>query len=904
MSADRFFQIQLPLFRRALLGTTCLVGLALGSGPALAQALPVYNSTIFGTVDVTNTSATQQDIAASNIAGANFDSFDICGNCTVNINSEGSDALFVGVINSSGFQPTRILGALNSNARTVLRDANGFVFGRNSVVNVPGLVVTTGELDMNALENNQPSFETGNFGDSTITLRGEINIEEGGFAAFVAPHVRNYGVINARLGRVAMAAGEVVTVDMYGDNLISLAADPQTTKAIIENEGTIDAEGGIVQLSADAASATVDNLINTTGIIKTASATLRGGKIILSAGRVRVDGKLDAQGGESEGGSLDGGDINITSRDRTTIRDRGYLVTNAGGSVSISAGDDIRLLGPDEEEIMPSRSAATINTFGGDITFSAVGRILIEEDQVVDAGGGDIDFENSNGLFAARRTIVTEGEGHIDYEQVKSTSRAKGNTVQAAIDAVSNTGQGSTTLFVGEGEWNEYVNVSGKTIRNFNFYGAKAGEDARGAGEFTDGETVLDSAAFFGLNSLVVDGFYFGIPNPEGEIMSEGSPGVDGISVYDVGDVSIVNNIVRGYTSAGIYVEDSGVVEIAQNNLDGQSNLKGTYGVHLAGVNDATISNNDIANNDAIPGQAAIFIDFNSFERRVGGFSEPLVIDRPTPNVVISGNNLTNNSYGMIFETGNIDLTGDANRISGGEVGLFFAPPGFREEIPEDNAEFGPFDFEEFPVSELTLVDNTIGSTIFDGQSDFFVALTNGALFSPDEPTVLSGLDATYVTPFGTVTPSANGGFVSADQLAFLETKFVHFVDIETLGLFIFGGLESPVGFAIEDTYRIAFENFQANNPNPVFTILGLPNTGFNVGTRGFGLPSNLNNIAPAAGGNDASDLNDINPAAGGNEASCWEDAVNNAAQGNPSSYSMSSDPEDSLNAAVSCGAS
>ncbi|NBX66370.1 MAG: hypothetical protein EBQ96_05180 [Proteobacteria bacterium] len=904
MAANRFFQDKRSSFRNALLGTTCLIGLAFGVTAAEAQDLPVYNSTLFGTVDVTNVTARQQNIAASNIAGAIFDSFNVCTVCTVNINSEGSDALFVGVINSSSFQPTRILGTINSNARTVLRDSNGFIFGRDSVVNVPGLVVTTGELDMAALENNQPSFDIDNLADSTITLRGTINVEEGGFAAFVAPQVRNFGVINAKLGRVALAAGEVITVDMYGDNLISLAADPATTEAIIQQRGEINAEGGVVQLSANAASATVNNLVNMTGIVRTASATVKGGKIILSGGRVNVAGTLDARGAEVGEGPVGGGDIEITSRNDTYIRDEAYVVTNEGGSVNIVSGDDIRLFG---SEIAPGPFMSAVDSFGGDITFDAAGQIVIEEGQIVDAGGGDIDFTNDDGLLAAEHTIRTGGEGSIHYEQVMSRVYDSRNTVQAALDAVINVGDGLTSLYVDAGEWNEYVSASGESISNLEFYGAQWGEDARGAGEFTDGETVLTGASFYSMDSVSVDGFYFGEPNPEGEITLSGSPWIDGISVYDTGDVTIVNNIIRNYAGSGIYVANSGTVEISQNNLDGQGNIKGSYGVQLSGVNDATISDNDIANNNAESEQAGIFVDYQSFRRKPIDLDEDEhfeFLDRPTPNIVISGNNLTDNSYGMVFETGNIDLTGETNTIVGGEVGMLFIPPVIEDDFPEVDGEFSPEPLVDTFSPELTLVGNTIGTTVFDGQSTYFVELANGALFNPGTPTILDGNNATYVTPFGTVTPSVTGG-LTGDQFSFLETMFQHFIDDNTLGLFLFGSLATPGSFNIEDTYRNAIANYQANNPGPGFTILGLPSTGFNVGTRGFGLPGNLNDIAPAAGGNSASGLNNIAPAAGGgSQASCWQDAVNNAAQGNASTYNMSTDPDDALNAAASCGAS
>ena len=93
-----------------------------------------------------------------------------------------------------------------------------------------------------------------NFGDGSVINNGTINVADAGLAAFVAPSVENNGVINAKLGKVALASGGTsATVDLYGDDLVEIALDQQTTKALIKNTGTINAEGGTVLMTASAA---------------------------------------------------------------------------------------------------------------------------------------------------------------------------------------------------------------------------------------------------------------------------------------------------------------------------------------------------------------------------------------------------------------------------------------------------------------------------------------------------------------------------------------------------------------------------------------------------------------------------------------------------------------------------
>src|SRR5262245_39533318 len=101
----------------------------------------------------------------------------------------------------------------------------------------------------------------------------------GGFAALVAPGVRNTGTITATLGTVALASGNSFTLDMYGDKLITLAVGDQIAskvidvstgqplKSLVSNEGRIRANGGRVELTAAAARTVVDSVINTSGVI-------------------------------------------------------------------------------------------------------------------------------------------------------------------------------------------------------------------------------------------------------------------------------------------------------------------------------------------------------------------------------------------------------------------------------------------------------------------------------------------------------------------------------------------------------------------------------------------------------------------------------------------------------------
>jgi hypothetical protein len=112
---------------------------------------------------------------------------------------------------------------------------------------------------------------------------------------FVAPSVSNAGVINATMGKVALASGETVTLDLYGDDLVEVAVPGNVADALVENSGSINANGGVVQITAAQAKDVVDNIINVSGIVDVSSVSTQGGKIVLSggdAGKVQVQAFL------------------------------------------------------------------------------------------------------------------------------------------------------------------------------------------------------------------------------------------------------------------------------------------------------------------------------------------------------------------------------------------------------------------------------------------------------------------------------------------------------------------------------------------------------------------------------------------------------------------------------------
>jgi hypothetical protein len=130
--------------------------------------------------------------------------------------------------------------------------------------------------------------------------------------------------------------------------------------ALIENSGSINANGGVVQITAAQAKDVVDNIINVSGIVDVSSVSTQGGKIVLSggdAGNVTVSGILDATGDT-------GGEIVVTGKN-IHIASTGELLADGGkGADGNGDGGNVRVYA-DNAAIFENRISARSGVNGG-----------------------------------------------------------------------------------------------------------------------------------------------------------------------------------------------------------------------------------------------------------------------------------------------------------------------------------------------------------------------------------------------------------------------------------------------------------------------------------------------------------------------------------------------------------
>ena len=230
-------------------------------------------------------------------------------------------------------------GSLFANGRVFLLNPDGILFGRNAQVQVGGLLASTLRLDDADFLAGRYRFSAGNPGARTEN-RGSLTAGERGFVFLLGERVANDGSIGARMGTVALAAGEQVTLDFQGDGLSSLRIDKAAFDAAVANRGMLAADGGQVLLSAHAAQALSDAVLTQTGVVRARSLTERNGRILLDGGAhgvTLVGGTLDVSGAQPglRGGRADVLGWHVGLVDGAAIDASGEA---GGGAVHVGGG--------------------------------------------------------------------------------------------------------------------------------------------------------------------------------------------------------------------------------------------------------------------------------------------------------------------------------------------------------------------------------------------------------------------------------------------------------------------------------------------------------------------------------------------------------------------------------------
>jgi filamentous hemagglutinin family protein len=600
-----------------------------------------------------------------------WDSFNIGGKATTEFFQPNSGSLAVNRVMSRGSDPTQILGTLKANGQVMVLDRNGVLFGTNAKIDVGGIVASTGDVDNAAVMNGDRKLTLGNFGDGAVVNNGSISVSGAGLAAFVAPSVVNNGVIIAKLGKVALAAGgETATVDLYGDGLVELSLPGAKGKALAENAGTI--EGASVAMTASAAKDVVDTVINMRGVIKATNVSEQGGKIVLgggSSGQVSVTGTLNASGTK-------GGSVSVTGHD-IAVGQNALLSADGsegdGGSVRLYA-DNYALF----EGRISARGGAIAGN-GGFVETSAVNTIDLY---------GDVDASAANGtsglwLIDPRDLIIDNSDSHVNIADPGAGSAgdpyAPNNTgtgpshlavthlntaLNAGTDVYVSTVGSPTVAGGGDGTITINANIAKTSGGN-----ATLTMNADGGIGLMAGKSISSNSGFLGLNltaakNIIINGT---INTNGGNITTSAglsqTVGAAGIVDAAGGNINLHQDGVFTSAASAVRTTGTGTITLNQNaggfiqkNISAISNT-GT-GINTINVGagtyaqDLTISTANITLNGARAG-----VDGNDVSRGAG----ETIITPVTNGIRVLADNATIDGFTVIGGAKGVYVNGGAN---------------------------------------------------------------------------------------------------------------------------------------------------------------------------------------------------------------------------------------------------
>ncbi|CAN1556218.1 Filamentous haemagglutinin, N-terminal [Burkholderiaceae bacterium] len=323
-----------------LVSCLALLGLQLHAQtpPVASSALPQGANLVSGQATVTQTAPNALSIGqTSNRAVLDWNSFNIGSQASVQFNQPNANAVVLNRVLDTN--PSQILGRLSANGQVFISNPAGVLFGPTAQVNVAGLVATTQAIS-NEDFNQFGAALAVNGQQGAVVNQGQITAALGGYIALLAPEVRNEGVLLAREGTVALAAGAKTVLQFADSKLVSVLVEQSVMDALVVNKQVIRADGGLVILSARSANAILGSVIQQSGTIETLSLVSREGRVFLDGGTqglVDMSGQISAAGVDA---NTKGGEVVVTG-DKVTLSAQARVDASgqAGGGKVLIGGD-------------------------------------------------------------------------------------------------------------------------------------------------------------------------------------------------------------------------------------------------------------------------------------------------------------------------------------------------------------------------------------------------------------------------------------------------------------------------------------------------------------------------------------------------------------------------------------
>jgi fibronectin-binding autotransporter adhesin len=484
----------------------------------------------------------------TNRAAINWQQFGVRAGEEVRINQPGVGSVSLQTV--TGNSISRIDGNLSSNGRVIISNPNGTLVGREGFIGAPGVLITTGRVDPNAL------MDTGNVRiDRTTTgkiiVDGTIKAARGGLT-LVGQDVSTgpQSQIQVTGGSVNIAGAKAATVNFDGDKLISFQVTPETA-ASINPDGTMsqqaarDAVSGVVNLQGHIVSnsvtaqdgtvifgSAVSTGIRITGdtVIQTGSITAPSQTVQIGGNDIKVSGRIDASGdragvisigGGWQGAHLETGPNAVTTAVTNTAsisangKDQGGTISiwsddkaQVGGTLSATGakrGGQIETSGKHDLAIAPTIKVSTAGLKAGSwlidpnaINVTSGGTDVLTGGILAATGAPGTTTIDPNLINSATGNVTLQATNSVQISSPISMSFAgaglilQGSTISIGANVTTNNGSIVVRDTAGAGSASSFAKTSGVTLSlGTGHLDVKAGSITIASGPTTAGSVSL-----------------------------------------------------------------------------------------------------------------------------------------------------------------------------------------------------------------------------------------------------------------------------------------------------------------------------------------------------------------------------------------------------------------------------
>ncbi len=379
----------------------------IGTG-ATAYALPEGGQVAAGQAAITTAGSTMTIAQQTAQAIINWQNFGIGSGEAVHINQPNSQAMLLNRV--IGSNPSEIFGQLTANGQVILVNPNGVFFRPGSSVDVGGLTASTLNIANEDFLKGQLRFA----GDSQnpVINAGSITAQNG-YVNLLAKEVVNEGIIAAQTGSVNLAAGSGMSLDYNGDGKMTVAVTDGAYQSAVTNKKLIQADGGLVVMTASGKDALMDSAVNNSGMIQANTLGEARGQISLTGDNIATTGTISADGGSNgHGGTLNittgrNGVLNVGSIGADTVNIKTNTIKQAEGvtvnpltiknlNIHQANPDKSIYIGNTASSSTGAESMADASLFASGGVFSQVNNINLIANKYQDIHLQDVDFQNAN----------------------------------------------------------------------------------------------------------------------------------------------------------------------------------------------------------------------------------------------------------------------------------------------------------------------------------------------------------------------------------------------------------------------------------------------------------------------------------------------------------------------------